>query len=180
MKVITPESEFDRWSDMGLNDSDILNNMLVLESNMSKILHMQETMQLQYGYTVTYRPASFLIKLSKFYRNGRPVYHIVEECFLPTISSYAITIDFPFGRRIERYQRRIIESGIPQFWDTLSKFEYTSIVPFQYQREIKYDKSVDVIALTMTHVQVIFYALGVGLLISSFVFVIEKFKGTNK
>ncbi|XP_026481373.1 uncharacterized protein LOC113388188 [Ctenocephalides felis] len=172
LRVIVHDEELQKWVEQGLNNTD-LSRMFLPESNMSKILEMRNANNINYAYAVRYRYASFLLELDEHIENGRPIYHIVEECFLPTFVSYVVTIDFPFARRIEYYQSLLKQAGLYEHWSVVSSIDYNQMTASVSAR-IEEEDPFDSLRLTTTHLEAIFYVWLLGICISCLIFLLER------
>lgn len=177
LKIMAVKEKFLLWLDAGLGESDWITSIIkpTTDPNFKKNLHGNN---LNYGYTVRHRMATYFIQLDEHYRNGRPVYHLVEECYLPVYASFAVHTSFPFQKLVDRTQLRINEAGLGKYWDVLSRYEiklYTKshLAKPEHNHE-------EAIPLSLSHLQGIFFALIIGIIISCFVFVGEYFAEHNK
>ncbi|XP_026481376.1 uncharacterized protein LOC113388190 [Ctenocephalides felis] len=172
LRVIVHDEELQKWAEQGLNNAD-LSRMFLPESNMSKILEMRDNNNIHYAYAVRYRYASFLLAREVHTEHGRPIYHIVEECFLPTFVSYVVTIDFPYARRIEYYQSLLKQAGLYEHWSVVSLFDYNQMTA-SASAKIEEKDPFDLLRLTTAHLEAIFYVWIFGICISCLMFLLER------
>lgn len=172
LRIVVYEEELNKWIELGLNHSD-MSRLFLPEPNMSKILEMRDNHNIDYAYAVRRRNAHFIINQAIHTEKGRPIYHIVEECFLPTYVSYVVTIDFPYARRIEHYQSVLKQAGLYSYWSMISEIDYNVFNKMIFNNE-EDDDPFRFLILTMTHLEVVFFIWIIGVCISFFVFVLEK------
>lgn len=162
LKVMVHKPEYHIWLKTGLDNREYnLSEIFLLENNMSKIMDMRENNNVDYGYAVRRRLAVFFVELKSHQKDSRPIYHLVEECFFPMYSSYAVNLNFPFSQRIEKLIRRYQEAGLVIFWDMLSKYDYGRFSSQGYSSD------------DVDNLIVIFRIWSLGILLCFIVFILE-------
>lgn len=172
LKVMAVKQKFLLWIDAGLGESTWITSIIIPMSDpeFKKNLHGNN---LNYGYTVRRRMATYFVQLEQHYKNGNPVYHLVEECYLPVYASFAVRTGFPFQKYIDAIQLRIQEAGLTKYWDYLSQYEIKYHTTNRLAKESHHHE--EALPLSLSHLQGIFIVLIIGTFLSCVVFLKEYY-----
>ncbi|RZC40254.1 hypothetical protein BDFB_005087 [Asbolus verrucosus] len=114
------------------------------------------------------------------YPNGLQFYRIMKEKILPTLSCYIVGYGSPFLMRFDVLVRRIVESGLNDYWKTTTWRKLGIDVHFRFDKNnYSSDASVSIEEFWIT-IQVLLAGLGISFLVFLLELVTGKCNGKTK
>ncbi|XP_063697097.1 uncharacterized protein LOC134828074 [Culicoides brevitarsis] len=131
------------------------------------------------AYALSDSRADFEIARRGDNKNGRPFFHKLRECLIYFPRGYIATIGSPYIGMINDLLGRFFEAGFNQYWEDMAQFKarIKGIIldteeEEEAEEEEEEEKEVRVI-LSVQHLESAFYLLGIGLAISTGIFIAE-------
>jgi hypothetical protein len=124
---------------------------------------------LKSGAAITERESSIRFLVTKYISpDGTLLMHMVEECPAYYYLAYILSKGTPYLREFNSFLRKVMESGLTQkwYWDSIDIKTKLS-----YRKSHLEPKTLKL--FSVSDLQLAFYILTTGLLLSSFVFVVE-------
>lgn len=131
-----------------------------------------------YGHVVSNRQMPYALTKSFDPITKAPFYHVMRESILPFASVYLTEMGSPFLPRINELVGLFHQSGMTGQWMKEASFQdaldnrlnWSSGVD---EREMQDSDSINQIVITMEHLQIAFYILAMGAVLSAVVFFVE-------
>lgn len=99
-----------------------------------------------------------------------PISHIVKEPLIPRFEAFQVVPESPYFNMLNKYILWIMESGLYHHWKDMTLYTIVLKAGGPIRKEIIEESK----QLTMKHLRIPFYLLGLGLAISFVVFIFEK------
>lgn len=108
---------------------------------------------------------------------GKPLFYTMPDCPLPCFIVYGLRYGSPYLNRLNSIIHHLFQAGILQYWSRTEEHNVD-------RRRLGAIENKERKPLNMKNLQEMFYVLGIGLFISTVVFVLEilyhKFNRNNK
>jgi hypothetical protein len=125
---------------------------------------------------ITERESSIRFLVTKYVSpDGTLLMHMVEECPAYYYLAYILPKGSPYLQEFNSFLRKVMESGLTQkwYWDSIDIKTRLS-----YRKSHPEPKTLKL--FSVSDLQLAFYILATGLLLSSFIFVVEVALATRK
>lgn len=172
LKIYGLDSMIDNWkkTDEAKMFSEEIKDILVGRPNYKELIKRRRSNDISVGYIGRRRIFKFFLDFKIHNPNGKPVFHLMKECFQRTFCSYVARKDFPHLQRFQELIYRSLSAGLLKWWDLKSKFEFNDVTTANHVAQKLEDSSE---ALTMSHLLGIFYCWIIGVVLSFITFLSE-------
>lgn len=116
--------------------------------------------QFQYATLLRQSDATYISRKPANLRNGRGLFHLVQDCPIPCSIVYGLRYGSPYLPRINFILTQLNQAGIMQHWSQTEEF------PLQQNQKKRNP-------LSMDNIREIFYVMLIGMFISGIVFLLE-------
>ncbi len=160
---------FYNYSGVFLDSSPIKNRFEVIK--FQEYLKRVESNQIHYAYVARKRGAKYFENVRIV--NGLPVYYTMEQCIVPLMTYYFVRRGCPFLNRINHLLRLAEESGLFDYREE----QLTNAYNKQKQNQRLF---IHRTAASLEHISFVFEMWGYGLVLSTVIFIIERYASRIK
>lgn len=131
--------------------------------------YLMESNNLSYAYLQKFYLSTFHANSRRHTKNGRPLFHVMQQCIVPFYAVYIVPYGSPYLGFINTLMRNAQEFGFINYWNRLMSAAFR----ISRGRLIRRREEDEPIVLKLSHYQAVFCFLFVGLSLSTLCFLYE-------